>query len=97
MGRRDFLVAWIQALFLALFPWLRNERGLEVLEKAIEAAVPKTLPVGQALFKSGSFKLEIDIKGYEIPGEIATALMAEIANAHIEPEAFRPGIEVKTS
>jgi hypothetical protein len=36
VDRREFLVAWLQALFLTLFPWLRNERGLGVARKAAE-------------------------------------------------------------
>ena len=30
IDRRSFLVLWLQMLFLALFPWLRTERGFDL-------------------------------------------------------------------
>jgi hypothetical protein len=68
MTRRDLLVAMLQAFFLALFPWLRTERGLEVVKGAIEGALSENWDENWgAIFKSGKFKFEIAIKGYELP------------------------------
>ena len=39
LSRRDLLVGLLQALFLALFPWLRNERGAEIVRTAAEHMV----------------------------------------------------------
>jgi hypothetical protein len=36
VDRRDFLVQMIQALLLALFPWLRTERGQQVAKEGAE-------------------------------------------------------------
>jgi hypothetical protein len=47
MDRRDFLAGMLQALLLALFPWLRNERGLVLTEQAAEQAVERYLFVLQ--------------------------------------------------
>jgi hypothetical protein len=46
MTRREVLVAMIQALLLALFPWLRTERGLLVAGRAAETIVPVALDYG---------------------------------------------------
>jgi hypothetical protein len=39
MNRRDFLTAWFAALLLALFPWLRTERGVDVALRSADALV----------------------------------------------------------
>lgn len=36
MDRRDFLLVSTQALLLALFPWLRSERGVDIAGRAAE-------------------------------------------------------------
>jgi len=36
MDRRDFLVSMLQALLLALLPWLRTARGVEVAKAVAE-------------------------------------------------------------
>lgn len=51
MGRRDFLVLWIQALLLALFPWLRTDDGLTVAARAAEAMVPLDYAAFAAILK----------------------------------------------
>lgn len=40
MSRRDALVLMLQSLLLALFPWMRTERGAEVVKAAVEEMVP---------------------------------------------------------
>lgn len=51
LSRRDLLASLLQALFLALFPWLRTERGGEVLRAAVEGMVSvdidTTMPGGE--------------------------------------------------
>jgi len=39
MSRRDALIAVLQALLLALFPWLRTERGVEIAGRIVEQGV----------------------------------------------------------
>lgn len=36
MDRRDFLTLWLQALILALCPWMRTERGAAVARQAAQ-------------------------------------------------------------
>jgi hypothetical protein len=43
VDRRDFLALWLQALFLALFPWLRSAEGLKALAPAIDAMLPPVI------------------------------------------------------
>jgi len=69
MDRRDFLVSILQALFLALFPWLRTERGAEVLKAAVEDMVPT-----HAVFKTGEFRITMGIKGFELSDEWMAAV-----------------------
>lgn len=38
--RRSFLVLMLQSLLLALFPWLRTEKGLAVAKQAAESLAP---------------------------------------------------------
>jgi hypothetical protein len=40
VDRRDFLVTMMQALLMALFPWLRSERGAQVAAQAAQTMVP---------------------------------------------------------
>ncbi len=39
LSRRDLLTGMLQALLLALFPWLRTERGALLAEQAVERFV----------------------------------------------------------
>lgn len=64
MNRRDFLTLWLQALLLSFFPWLRSERGIEVAGRVAESMVPK---VERAIFKGGTWRMSIMLKGWEIP------------------------------
>lgn len=41
LSRRDLLTGMLQALLLALFPWLRTERGALLAEQAAEKAVER--------------------------------------------------------
>ena len=67
LTRRDLLVGLLQALFLALFPWLRNERGAEVVKVAAEHMVSKdAVAVERAIFKGGEFRMSIGVKGFEV-------------------------------
>jgi hypothetical protein len=61
MDRRDFLVTMLRALFLALFPWLRTERGAEVVKAAAEKMV-----ADRAVFKDGTFQLRSAFKGFDV-------------------------------
>jgi hypothetical protein len=47
LSRRDFITVMLTALFLALFPWLRSERGLEAARESAEAAVKKLFDVDE--------------------------------------------------
>jgi hypothetical protein len=67
MNRRDFITLWIQALLLALFPWLRSERGIEIAGRAADAMAPR---VERAIFKGGTMEISIGIKGYELSPEM---------------------------
>ena len=46
LSRRDLLVGLFQALLLALFPWLRTERGVQVVADGVEAMVPEFVGSG---------------------------------------------------
>lgn len=46
MNRRNFLTTVIQALLLALFPWLRTRAGVVVAGEAAEAMVPIAATMG---------------------------------------------------
>jgi autotransporter translocation and assembly factor TamB len=46
VDRRDFLVSMLQSLLLALFPWLRTERGRQVLAAGVEELVPADMVYG---------------------------------------------------
>jgi hypothetical protein len=81
MDRRDFLVSILQALFLALFPWLRTERGADVLRAALDQAVP----TGRAIFKGGSFHLTIRLNGFDVTPELRRTLsMVDLSDANYE-------------
>lgn len=88
MGRRDFLVVWLQTLLLAFFPWLRTERGIEVAGQVAEAWVPQI--VDQAIFKGGMFNISMVIKGYELAPDHLERLMKALT------DVGEPGVEVKT-
>lgn len=68
MNRRDFLTLWLQALLLALFPWLRTERGIAVAARAAEAMVLET---EHRIFSVG-------MVGYELTPEL-NAFLHELA------------------
>ncbi len=89
MGRRDFLVVWLQALLLTLFPWLRTEQGIEVAGQVAEAMVP-TVITDRAIFKGGTFNLSVMLKWFEVPGPWHTRIKEILA------EQGEPGFEVKT-
>jgi hypothetical protein len=67
LSRRDLLIAWLQALFLTLCPWLRSEDGLEKLHVALDRALPDT---ARAIFKGGTFKISMAVKGFEVPDDL---------------------------
>lgn len=46
MTRRESLVLMLQSLLLALFPWLRTERGLVAVGAAVEEMVPEVIDLG---------------------------------------------------
>ena len=73
MDRRDFLVSMLQAFFLALFPWLRTERGADVLRAAIEQAVPEEGPLmtDRVVFRGGDVRLSIALRGFEVKDVLA--------------------------
>ncbi len=70
MHRRDFIVLSLQALLLALFPWLRSERGARLAARAAEQlalfymdGVPYsswTAVYAAAMAKCGPATIEID-------------------------------------
>ena len=93
MGRRDFVLLWIQALLLALFPWLRTERGIEVAGKVAEAMVPAA---EKALFKGGSFQISIGVKGYELSAEQWESLTNPALRIEAEPFTRLLDCEEKT-
>lgn len=85
LSRRDLLTAMLQALFLALFPWLRTERGLKVAEKAAE----------RYLFQLDSVDVldgtrvrgveQVETIGME-PGEMQTYMVIQDVRFHVELE-----------
>lgn len=63
LSRRELLVSMLQALFMALFPWLRGSpRGLEVARAGAENVV-------RSVYKPGTWNLSIGIRGYELAPE----------------------------
>ena len=48
MGRRDFIAAWLTALLLSLFPWLRTSEGFAVAER-VAGAMADSLTAQQIL------------------------------------------------
>ena len=78
LSRRDLLVGLLQALFLALFPWLRNERGAEVVRAAAEHMVSKDpVAVERAVFKMGEIEISMGVKGYEVSDEMFRLLAVD--------------------
>ena len=75
MGRRDFIVLWLQALLLTLFPWLRTEQGVEAAGRVADEMVPK---YDRAIFKGGEFKISMNLKGYELNDEMYAKLREAI-------------------
>ncbi len=65
MSRRELFIAMLQALLLSLFPWLRTERGAQVVREALEATLPENI----AVFKGGTMQISIGIKGFEMSDE----------------------------
>lgn len=83
LSRRDLLVSLLQALFLALFPWLRNERGERVVRAAAEHMVAKDpVAVDKAIFKGGEFRVSIGVKGFELSPEMY-AKLRELNEAYV--------------
>lgn len=62
LSRRDLLVGMLQALLLALFPWLReSERGREVAKAGAEHLFHT-----QNIYKSGSYQCTIGVSGFQL-------------------------------
>lgn len=90
LSRRDLLVGLLQALFLALFPWLRNERGAEIVRTAAEHMVSKdAVAVERAIFKGGEFRMSIGVKGFELSPAMYTKIqgMKQLATVGSEVES----------
>ena len=63
LDRRSFLVLWLQCLFLALFPWLRNERGAG-LARIMAETTAKPAPgirVAHIMGIKGAPRLSLDV------------------------------------
>lgn len=69
IDRRNFLALWFQALLLALFPMLRPkpEAALKVAEGLVDRMV----------FKGGSFKLSVILRGFEVDEDWYQVLRAD--------------------
>ena len=79
MDRRTFLTGILQALLLALFPWLRTERGLEAAGVAAEHYIFDLF--GQELPKG------VDTVATTLEnGELQSDMLVAGVSFHIEPE-----------
>ena len=75
MDRRDFLLLWLQALLLALFPGLRA--APRVAQRLAEEIGPRVAP---AIFRGGIFKMSMLINGFDMPGKWKNFLRAGSAS-----------------